>query len=258
MHYGEAAVTRAAVAALREGALVPDGVVIVDHAAEPLVLLEPEVVVVRPGTNGGYGAGLNVGLGVLVGRRVSPMALVVCMNNDVLVQADTLQQVATWWQHRDGFALTGARWGVVNLISGRTRLLETGTGPRWYERRYIDGAFMAAPLQAFLRAQTLPEDYFLYWEDVLFSERVRRAGGGLRLISGLQLAHDDHEPRDTTQVYYLVRNGARWLAEETTRPLRWWWWLANRGRWAYHGLRGTKPFVTQALRDATHRVGGKL
>lgn len=253
VHYGDLAVTRRAVRALQDGERVPDGVAVVNHGPGPVELAG--VAVLQPQGNGGYGAGLNVGLGFWYGQGARGNDIVVAMNNDVRVQRHTLRRLSEWWADQPALVLTGARGGMAYPWHGRSVLGEGGR--QGLGVPYIHGSFMAAPLELWMRLRGMPEDFFLYWEDVLFSWQVHQAGYALAVVPKLGVDHDDARTASGEQHYYLVRNGA--LFWEKRGP--WWarpgWWLANRARLGWHRYVSKKRIVEQALRDAVHGKTGK-
>jgi len=133
VHYGEANETKAALASLYAGTRQPDHIVIVDHGPSQLTLPDsPNLTVVRPQHNGGYGAGINIGLGALVSQRAKHTDIVVAMNNDIIVQSDSLEELALFWEQNPDPALVGvtikegsrvvAGLSSVNLFTGRAHL----------------------------------------------------------------------------------------------------------------------------------------
>jgi len=94
----------------------------------------------------------------------------------------------------------------------------------------------------------------MYWEDILLSRRVQQAGWPLKFASSVQVKHSENQQAPTGKhLYYLVRNGALFLEQETAWPTRSSWWVLNRLRRIYHHARRT-PVVSKALDDATHGV----
>lgn len=268
VHYGPASPTQEAVTSLLSGDTTPEKIVVVDHAAEPLVLaVDPTVVVVRPSDNGGYGSGINIGLGVLYGSGLNDSDIVVAMNNNAVVYPDALSELAAWWKQNPEPAVVGATveegqrvvhgGGQLNQLTGRTEL---ATDAATTALDYIHGAFLAAPWRVFTTLKGMPDQYFLYWEDVLFSHRARQAGWPLRQAERVRVRHETRVDgtQNDNQLYYLVRNGALFMSRETAWPLRQWWKLYNRLRQVYHQQRGTtSPIVREALADAVAGVQGR-
>lgn len=264
VHYGDPRVTQKALVALWAGVQPPARVIIIDHAERPLVLLpRPQQDVIRPATNAGYAGGLNIGLGMIFASRPHGRDIVVGMNNDVFVSAASLHVlVEHLWQHTEPVFI-GARWGVVNPLTGRSALRPTGSSERPSPTTlpYIDGAFLAAPWLAWWKLQKVPDDYFMYWEDSALYNRIRQLNIRVQVLPNLRLEHADtttSAPVDW-HTYYLVRNGAHYMQTSTSWPIRGWWRLYNPMRYLYHVVHGgpQSRLIRRALGDALRGVRGK-
>jgi GT2 family glycosyltransferase len=286
VHFGAPEPTNRLVRTLVKSKKAPDGVIVINHGPQLVMpnYQHSTVQVVQPSRNDGYAAGLTTGLGVLIAKEVKPGDIIVCMNNDVQIDSDTISRLRQWWSKHPERALVGPQAGIVNLFTGRTAITDypTGGGARhvrgspgvagWrrqlpitsyrlpvtnYRLPYIHGSFFAAPFAVLVRVR-LPHDYFLYWEDVLFSQRVRRHNLPLYQINNLGIKHRDELQHKTGErLYYLVRNGARFLEEETAWLWRVYWWVGNRLRYLYHRLVGGKKTVRLALHDAIQDIAGQ-
>jgi GT2 family glycosyltransferase len=258
VHYGPPVSTKAAVDALLGGTSVPDGIIVIDHALpeEKYTYRHDSVQVVRPDQNDGYAAGLTVGLGILLAQDTAAHDIVMCMNNDVVVDSNTVRRMRTWWEAHTQPLLAGESFGYVHLFTGRAHITGKRMPYSGYTLPYIHGSLFAAPFYVFMKIQ-LPEAYFLYWEDILFSQLVRRRGVSLAAIPDMRIRHTDAKNHSAQQIYYLVRNGALFLEQETPWPWRVYWRIGNRIRLMYHALRG-HAVVTRALKDAIARKTGKV
>lgn len=259
VHYGDVTTTRRALTSLRQGSVQPTKITVVDHGELALTgVADTGMVVVRPSSGGGYAAGINFGLGTLMSEGATAHDIVVAMNNDVEVYPETLAHLLTWWSEAASPGLVGARieerggvvygGGTVNAITGRAVLREQ-PGESLH---YIHGAFIAAPYHVWLSLQGLPSHYYLYWEDVLLGRRARALGIPLQYASDVRLKHHTSPNISSQQAYYLIRNGALFMQQETPAPWRWWWWLYNQLRYMYHVLHRTPShrLPARALKDA--------
>ncbi len=261
IHFGRVETTQAAIESLRRSTKKADSIIIIDHAIEPLnMALSQSEKVIRPKKNAGYGAGLNVGLGVLFSQSLKPHDIVICMNNDVRVATDTLSELEDWWINHPKPALVGAVYAYINILTGRSTLQKSRQRNlfSWWQLSYIHGSFFAAPFEVFAAVSGVPTQYFLYWEDVALSQRVHLLGYPLVSISKLSIKHNDDAENVVAndQLYYLVRNGAFFLEHETNFLLRRYWWTINRMRYYYHRFISRKLIVWQALHDALMAVQG--
>jgi len=258
VHYGNPIQTHKTLASLTNCQLPPDDIIIVDHAQLPYPNQNSIAHhLIRPQRNTGYAGGINVGLGTLISRGVSGDDIVVAMNNDVLVYPDTFQELRHWWHTHHTDAILGVINSHINLWTGRAHLQQKAH--KTHHLDYIDGAFLAAPYHVFMKIKGLPDHYFMYWEDALLSRQAHRHNIPLRVTSQVRVRHQTSSRCDNQgdKLYYLVRNGAFFLEQETPPPWRLYWWLANRARLIYHATRASgKPVVREALFDAVRGITG--
>lgn len=274
VHYGDPAPTKRAIQSLLQNDDPPDSVIVINHSAAKLALKpNPRLIQITPLHNAGYAAGINMGLGVISTLQASPSDIVTCLNNDVVVPIDTFTKLRQWWSDHPANILLGLTVrqpnqpaqlsGQVNLFTGRSRLtslaLPTKQNRHFFTLPYIHGACFSAPLDLLLQNHGLPAEYFMYWEDVLFSQQTMQRHLPLMTASSITVLHDE-ESSDSAlsdkKTYYLVRNGALFLEQATPWPWRHYWWILNRLRYAYHRLRRRQPVVIQALRDAISQTTG--
>lgn len=265
VHCGSPEATHQSLHHLLAGTVLPARIMIIDHDPHPLSRtgISDRVRVLRPAQNKGYGAGVNMGLGALLTVGTQLNDTVIAMNNDVVVQPETLATIQEWRNAHPAPALAGvvAQEGN-NLVYGGGRLnkwtgrAQLNTTPD-QQLEYVHGAFLVAPYEVFLKTQGLPEDFFLYWEDVAFSYTLRQHHIPLEIISKARVTHHTaatdrlHE----NQLYYLVRNGALFWEQYPAWPWRRYWKLRNYLRRQYHRAH-KRTIVHRALRDARRRQVG--
>jgi GT2 family glycosyltransferase len=258
VHFGSAEVTNQALMTLFAGQSRPHLAVVIDHATTPFttrVQAEHPVLIIRPASNSGYGGGINIGLGALLSRGATDRDMVIAMNNDIVVASSSMDSLQAWYrQHPDTMA--GLHLRHLNLLTGRTQL-DAGL----LTQPYLDGAFMVGSYKTWTVLTGMPTDYFLYWEDVLFSQRARQRQIPLAALPELGITHQEHGSQlpPSQRLHYLVRNGALFLERELSIGWRSLWWLGNRLRYLYHRFVSRQPQATavaRALRDAfTHTTG---
>jgi hypothetical protein len=81
---------------------------------------------------------------------------------------------------------------------------------------FVSGACLAIPRTAYLEAGGMPEEFFLYQEDVDLSFRLRLAGGRLGVEAAAQVDHDYEFDKGKAKWRYLERN--RWATLIRTYP----------------------------------------
>lgn len=146
------------------------------HAGHGIMLIET-------GINAGFAAGVNVGLAHLAADRGLERFWV--LNPDSVTAPDTPAAFATAQTPDSGFALMGGRvlyldkpdtiqidGGTLNSRTGVTGNLGLGglhantPAPNPDQLAFITGASMVASRRFYEMAGPMPEDYFLYYEEV--------------------------------------------------------------------------------------------
>nr|WP_281287146.1 glycosyltransferase [Actinotalea subterranea] len=170
--------------------------------------------------NDGFGAGVNAGaeraraLGcdvlVLLNPDLAAAGAVVDALADA-VREDPRALVAPAIDREDG--TPWSRGGLLDVATGRTRT--RGVAPERAE--WLSGACLAVHLSLWDDVGGFDEDYFLYWEDVDLSWRVRGAGGHLVVRTDLTATHSvggtqrTADPRRKSGTYYAENCRGRLL-----------------------------------------------
>ena len=244
-------------------------VIVVDNGSSPSPLPEiearhPDVVTRRSEDNLGFAGGGNLGIAA---ARDLGAAYVFLLNNDATIDPRTLPLLV---EHLEADERVGAVGPAVLYDSADDRVWSAGDRLRpWvgliehpflgrpagelppdpFDAMLLSGCALLIRASVFDRVGMLPEEYFLYGEDVDFCLRARAAGWSLRVVPSARVRHRvsasvaADSPR---QHYYLERNHLRLFR----RHLRPWHWpgaiaciLARAfGREAISALRHGKPF----------------
>ena len=194
--------------------------------------------------NLGYGAGTN--LGVAAARAAGAEQLLL-LNPDASIDAESLQ-VLRDTVTADPMVLAapvvrtpgGRVWSDgtdVDLDNGRMRATRKRTADEAGRKQmWLSGAVLMLSTQLWDRIGGFDERYFLYWEDVDLSFRVREAGGTLAVVREATAVHDEggtHQAsgsraRSETYYYYNIRNRLLFAAAHLDR--------AGRRRWVRTAL----------------------
>lgn len=176
-----------------------DEIVLVDNGNPPddtawiddLAARTPELVLVQPGDNLGFGRAANLGAQQATGE------LLVFVNPDAMIRRGSVSALQRADENQPTPCLVGGRiFGVdgIEQRGGRRRELTwlTALGlKRWTLERdpppaapvpmpVVSGAFFAMPKDQFLALEGgFDEGYFLHVEDVDLCRRVRAAGGSV-------------------------------------------------------------------------------
>jgi GT2 family glycosyltransferase len=258
IHYGSPKPTQQLLKRLLS-APVPElsRVILVDNSPQlfPHITL-PRLQLLRPHQNLGYAAGINCGLGALFASGIASHDWVLIMNNDLRLTPHTLPRLLSWLKSRASITyLAGAEGWRLNYLTGRAA--PTSTSPH-----YLDGSLLVAAGAVWARLKGLPEEYFLYWEDVALAHRARRLGLPLLAIPQLEVSNPGAtRSLASSKLYYLVRNGAYFLRYHSPWPWPYYWLLVNTLREQYHSLAPTTPrrrLLRSALQDARLKKLGAL
>ncbi|MGH2955022.1 MAG: glycosyltransferase family 2 protein [Solirubrobacterales bacterium] len=240
----------AVIAQLRDG----DELIVADNASAdgtPTLVRElaPGAIVVETGANLGFAAACNRGAEAAGGELL-------CLLNPDAVPQDgwreaierPLRQGRGWsaWQAlvtADDGRIVNTRGGVVHFTGiawaggagepvavGRVDDVIGGeSGPvagaangtvaapaESAEPGFVSGACLAIPRRTYLDAGAMPEEFFLYHEDVDLSLRLRLAGGRLGVEPGARVDHEYEFAKGPEKWRYLERN--RWATLVRTYP----------------------------------------
>lgn len=186
--------------------------------------LPPTVELLALPLNLGFGQGNNVGLRQAIARGYEYALLI---NNDAFVAKDMLDQLLAGADQSVALVSPKIYYesqpDILWFAGGRQHpqtldLIETGRGlpdgPEWSASRDVDyllGTCLLVNLSAAATVGLFDERFFMYFEDLDWSIRLRQAGYRLRLSAGAHLYHRvaassgglDSPPRR----YHLARSG---------------------------------------------------
>lgn len=148
--------------------------------------------------NRGFGAGVNVGAGAAFSSGCTDVLL---LNPDACIGSEAIERLLE--ATSDGVTIASPRvldGAGQTWFDGLDLYLDDGTirGHRWRAdhakaRRieWLSGACLCIPLRAWELTGGFDESYFLYWEDIDFSYRARRAGVTLRIVPEAIAIHEE-------------------------------------------------------------------
>ncbi|MQA92154.1 MAG: glycosyltransferase [Gemmatimonas sp.] len=207
---------------------LPTRVLLVDNASpdgsgDRLKERYPSLDVISSDRNRGYGGGNNLGI-----RRARELGAesVVLLNNDVVIEPDCLRLIAKMLCRHPRAALVAPKIvhaddGTIGAVGGEMRWrlaearqighLEADRG-QYDEVREVDfapGTAVAVRMAAIDEVGVIPEDYFLYLEDVDWSLRFRKRGWKILVEPRARVAHRESSSagkNSPLKGYYYVRN----------------------------------------------------
>ncbi len=212
--------------------------------------------------NRGFGAGVNLG----VARAVELGATrFIILNPDAWLDVATARRLGACVAEDPLRAVSpvvlrpdGRPWfsgGRLLMRRGRVRSRAPGGsgGIPW-----LTGAALTVSRELWERVGGFDERYFLYWEDVDLSWRIREAGGRVDVIEDLTAHHvvgatQPGSGKSPAFVFYNCRNRLMFAGLHLDRADRWGWLLGTpKLTWELIGLGGRSPAAFRAgLRGVT-------
>lgn len=258
LHYGDPVRTRGMLGMLRR--LYPDPgaprVFLVEN--EPFPDSLPASAAERVGLpeNAGYARANNVGLRIAF---QSGARLVVLFNNDVEAAPGILEALRRE-ADAPGIGVVGATvLEPEGRVAGGGRVVwwrfqaRLARAPVPAERLdFLHGACLGVTKACWEKVGPIPEDLFLYWEDVAYGLRVRAAGFRFAVVASPVLRHERTRTRDgraDDKTYYLVRNALHVVRAYGPPGARRWARVTLPLRLAAARVRG-RAAVAAALGDA--------
>ncbi len=204
-----------------------------DGSLEELRRVVPDKQLIANGKNLGFAGGNNVGI---LRALQGPADYVWLLNNDTEPTPDSLTELVKVARSNPRFGAIGSvmhyadnrhavqAWGGgrVNRWSGACPLANSPRANRWFT--YITAASMLVPRAAFEEVGLLDDGFFLYYEDVEFSCRLRRHGWNLAVAPAARIYHKENAStasNSITRDRYSTASGIRFLRAHSPVP-----WLA--------------------------------
>ncbi|GJM60860.1 glycosyltransferase family 2 protein [Persicobacter diffluens] len=202
-------------------------IIIVDNASEvspkeEILTKFPDVVVLECETNLGFAGGNNLGY------RHASGDFIFFANNDTLFTAGLLDGLMQVFQDYPGVGLVCPKikffepYGLIQY-AGSTPLnpwtarnstygakeKDLGQYDKTYETAFPHGAAMMVPRAVIEKAGMMPEDYFLYYEELDWGAMLKRAGYKLIYNGKVEIIHRESSSigkSNPFKTYYMNRN----------------------------------------------------
>jgi len=205
-------------------------VILVDNGSEDdsVVAVKenfPEVEVVETGKNLGFAGGNNVGIEYAMGKGADYVYLI---NNDTTVDPDYLKELVAVAEADPKVGAVGSKicyhsepdriWfagGKINWLKNKGEHIgldeiDKGQYDETGEVGYLTGCSLLLKREVVEKIGVLEDDYFLYYEDADYSQRVKNAGYKVMYAPKSKIYHKvsrSTKPGSASYVYYHVRNG---------------------------------------------------
>jgi GT2 family glycosyltransferase len=208
-------------------------VIVVDNASDrpappELLSIIPGTILIRNAANFGFGKGNNVGIQHAFDNGADFIWL---LNNDTLVMPDTLKLMVEKMSESERIGAVGCEiWDIDNKT-----MMAWGGGHVNMKRFYIihhRTSSVAAPdyltaASVLLRANALKETglfdekFFMYWEDVDLSLRLKQHGWTLAVADGAKILHAEGQSSNSKQRdTYSLRSVKYFASKYSKTPVR--------------------------------------
>lgn len=171
------------------------------------------VILLKAERNGGYGAGHNNNFRYIEDQFQSGYIFVV--NNDIHILPNTIQRMIEYLDKNPKSQLMCPTYYYETENVMYTYIIKRGLSQYWckekflgdHESQYCAGSFFSFLFNRSVGIQKFNEDYFLYWEEVEYSDRLKRMGYIIKSIDcdGI-LRAENSIATNLNSDYYIVRN----------------------------------------------------
>lgn len=198
-------------------------VVVVDNASGDSSIASaqasfPAYTYIRNAENKGFAGGMNVGMKAAFAAGAEWVWL---FNNDATAEVSALKILMAVGEQVSRAGLLSPRisgamgelWfgkGKVNALRMRAEHVlpsKQELGKTFYPSEFLTGCALLVKREAFECVGDLDDRFFLYYEDVDFSVRVRAAGFQVLVVPGAQVFHGEQSRENSQKLYHLVYSG---------------------------------------------------
>ncbi|OEK04546.1 glycosyltransferase family 2 protein [Roseivirga misakiensis] len=180
----------------------------------------PDVKVINVSENSGFAKGNNIGLEAASGD------FLLLLNNDTEIEnglieglLDTLKDqsigaVSPVIKFFDNHEVQFAGFTEINPITGRNEIIRKPSQTKLSDTPYIHGAAVMISRRVLDDCGGLPEDYFLYYEELDWSRIIRSKGYTLKVLNTVSILHKESVStgkNSPLKVYYQTRNRVHFM-----------------------------------------------
>jgi GT2 family glycosyltransferase len=162
--------------------------------------------------NRGFSGGNNVGIKYALDNGADYILL---LNNDTVIEAGFLKFLIETGEKDEKTGILGPIIYKLNtnephFAGGKVNWLYTGAKHVPGASDYITGACLLIKRRVIEKIGLMPEDYFLYFEDVEWCLKARRAGFYCKVVPEARIGHKvskNTQEYSFSYIYYQYRNG---------------------------------------------------
>ncbi|GAB2475007.1 glycosyltransferase family 2 protein [Algoriphagus taiwanensis] len=112
-----------------------------------------------------------------------------------------------------------AGYTAIHPLTGRNSPLRQLPTESWSESPYFHGAAVLISRKVIEQAGVMPEEYFLYYEELDWSEKIRKNGFQILVAREVSIIHKESistGKNSPLKVYYQTRNRIRFMKENSS------------------------------------------
>jgi GT2 family glycosyltransferase len=268
VNYNQVALTCALIESLKKVSYPDVEIVVVDNGspedATPTITKRyPEVKFIRSEQNLGFAGGNNLGIQESTGKYF------LFLNNDTEVDPGFLEPLVELFETNPTAGAASSKLiyfnsdniiqyagsTALNPFTGRNKRIgymekDFGQHDTLRETDLAHGAAMMVPKSVIEKAGLMPEFFFLYYEEVDWCERIKKAGYKIYVVPASKVYHKESMSvgkKSTLKTYYMTRNRVLFMRRNTSG--------FTKASWLVFFLAVTLPknFATYLLkRDIAH------
>ena len=176
----------------------------------------PKVKVINSKENLGFAGANNLGI------RESTGDYIMLLNNDTEIENGVLERLIEVLQDDKIGAVSPvlryfeapekiqfAGFTPINKLTGRNQLISELPEASLVDSPYFHGAAVLMPRQVINECGLMPEDYFLYYEEIDWSVKIKEAGYDIKVCTEVSVLHKESittGKNSPLKVYYQNRN----------------------------------------------------
>jgi hypothetical protein len=215
-------------------------VLVVDNKSDDdsVTLIEskfPDLKIIKNKENIGFSKGNNVGIDFALKNEADYVLL---LNQDTEVEPDFLSNLVEEGERDRKIGLLSPlifreRTKQVWFSGGRISWWKMKTFHKFdlargesFETPFLTGCSLLIKRTVLEEIGLLDEDFFLYWEDVDYSFRAKKAGFKIKVVPKSVIQHfESSNELNGNKVYWLVLSGLIFFKKNTPLILRPWIWF---------------------------------
>lgn len=255
----------------------------IDGSVQAIKKQFPDQFIIENEYNKGGSGGFNTGIRYALDKQI--YKYIYLLDNDVIVDKDALISLVEEMEADENMAIAGSKiyimdepnriqelgafidWEQANILLNKNFLLEEEPITDNQVVDYVAACSLIVRVQAVEKVGLMNEEYFLYYDDIDWAQRIHLAGYSIKAIAKSKVWHKGGGTIKTSTLpnYYWCRNGGyffnKYLPDEKWELVMKNWLIRYFHRIytceIYGKLNTAKSFYS-AIQDIVHNIRGKV